>query len=311
MAHSTLKQQFEIAPRGPYSLAASIDFLSGFAPAAHKAAETANHLHLAFVADGSEQSVGVCLREEDGTVIGEMYGEASKDVVRKQVARILSLDIDGSDFSTVGEHDPVVGKLQARYPGLRPVCFYSTYEAGAWILISHRIRITQAARLKARMARELGDIVDIHGEQEYAFPAPTRLLQLESFPGLFGRKIEYLHRLAEATIAGQLDAARLRSLPQEEALEALQQLPGIGIFSAEHILLRGAGDPDYLTLNEPRLPRAVALAYHLKSEPSNQELRAISESWRPYRTWVTFLLRHMLEDETHEIASNYSGVPEN
>ena len=208
--------------------------------------------------------------------------------------------------ATVGEHDPVVGKLQARYPGLRPVCFYSTYEAGAWILISHRIRITQAARLKARMARELGDIVDIHGEQVHAFPAPTRLLQLESFPGLFGRKIEYLHRLAEATIAGQLDAARLRSLPQEEALEALQQLPGIGIFSAEHILLRGAGEPDYLTLNEPRLPRAVALAYHLKSKPSSQELRAISESWRPYRTWVTFLLRHMLEDETHEIASNYS-----
>src|SRR5207245_9539076 len=103
---------------------------------------------------------GVCLREEDGTVIGEMYGEASKDVVRKQVARILSLDIDGSDFSTVGEHDPVVGKLQARYPGLRPVCFYSTYEAGAWILISHRIRITHAPRPKDRTPRALGDSAD-------------------------------------------------------------------------------------------------------------------------------------------------------
>jgi DNA-3-methyladenine glycosylase II len=302
MAQSTLKQQFEIAPRGPFSLAASTAFLSSFAPAAHKAAGAANHLHFAFVADGSEQSVGVCLRQENGRVIGEVYGEADKNVVRKQVARILSIDIDGSDFPTVGEHDPVVGKLQARYPGLRPVCFYSPYEAGAWILISHRIRITQAARLKARMAQVLGDIVEIHGEKDHAFPAPTRLLQLGSFPGLFGRKIEYLHHLAENTIAGQLDAARLRSLPQEEALEALQQLPGIGIFSAEHILLRGAGDPDYLTLNEPRLPRAVALAYHLKSEPSSQELRAISKSWRPYRTWVTFLLRHMLEEETHEIA---------
>jgi DNA-3-methyladenine glycosylase II len=192
--------------------------------------------------------------------------------------------------------------MQARYPGLRPVCFYSTYEAGAWILISHRIRITQAARVKARIAETIGDEVDIHGEKQHAFPAPTRLLQLESFPGLFGRKIEYLHRLAEATIDGRLDAARLRSLPQEEALEALQQLPGIGIFSAEHILLRGAGDPDYLTLNEPRLPRAVAMAYNLKAEPSSEELRTISEGWRPYRTWVTFLLRLMLEDETHEIA---------
>jgi 3-methyladenine DNA glycosylase/8-oxoguanine DNA glycosylase len=44
------------------------------------------------------------------------------------------------------------------------------------------------------------------------------------------------------------------------------------------------------------------MAYDLKSEPSSEELHAISEGWRPYRTWVTFLLRHMLEEETHEIA---------
>jgi len=214
----------------------------------------------------------------------------------------LSLDVDGSAFPSVGEHDPVIGRLQTRFPGLRPLCFYSPYEAGAWILISHRIRITQAARVKAHMAEELGEALEIHGETVHAFPSPARLLQVESFPGLFGRKIEYLHHLAEATIEGRLDATHLRSIPQEQALEELQQLPGIGIFSAEHILLRGAGDPDYLTLNEPRLHRAVAMAYDLKSEPSSEELRAISEGWRPYRTWVTFLLRHMLEEETHEIA---------
>jgi DNA-3-methyladenine glycosylase II len=302
MSKSTLKQHFAITPRGPFSLAASAAFLKNFAPAAHKAATTTNHLHLAFVASGTDHAVAVCLSQEDNTVVGEMFGEADTTVVRKQVERILSIDVDGSAFPAVGEHDPVVASMQARYPGLRPVCFYSPYEAGAWILISHRIRITQAARIKARVAEELGETLDIHGETLHAFPSPTRLLQLKSFPGLFERKIEYLHRLAEATIEGRLDAARLRSLPREKALEELQQLPGIGIFSAEHILLRGAGDPDYLTLNEPRLPRAVALAYNLKSEPSSEELRAISEHWRPYRTWVTFLLRHTLEEETHEIA---------
>ena len=304
MTRSTLKQHFELTPLGPFSLAASATFLKSFAPAAHKAAASTQHLHLAFVADGSDQAVGICLSEKDSTVTGEMFGAADTAIVSRQVERILSIDVDGSTFPVVGEHDPIVGQLQAYYPGLRPVCFYSPYEAAAWVLIGHRIRITQAARVKSRIAEELGETLDIHGEKINAFPSPTRLLQLESFPGLFGRKIEYLHRLAEATIAGQLDAAHLRSLPQEKALEELQKLPGIGIFSAEHILLRGAGDPDYLTLNEPRLRRAVALAYNLKSEPSNEELHAISEGWRPYRTWVTFLLRHMLEDETHEIAGN-------
>ena len=91
-------------------------------------------------------------------------------MVRAQVARILSLDIDGRDGPRVGKRDLVMGRLQACYPGLRPVCFFSPYEAAAWALISHRIRITQAARIKARLAEELGPAVEIHGRKEHAFP---------------------------------------------------------------------------------------------------------------------------------------------
>jgi DNA-3-methyladenine glycosylase II len=75
----------------------------------------------------------------------------------------------------------------------------------------------------------------------------------------------------------------------------LQELPGIGPFSSELILLRGAGHPDYLTLLEPRFRRAVAQAYRLDHLPSDDDLRRISEPWRPYRTWVTFLLRQAAE----------------
>ena len=102
----------------------------------------------------------------------------------------------------MGKRDLVMGRLQTRYPGLRPVCFFSPYEAAAWALISHRIRITQAARIKARLAEELGPVVEIHGRKEPAFPGPSRLRQLETFPGLFGHKVEYLHQLAQATLEG-------------------------------------------------------------------------------------------------------------
>jgi hypothetical protein len=67
------------------------------------------------------------------------------------------------------------------------------------------------------------------------------------------------------------------------------------------ILLRGAGDPDYAPTAEPRLARAMAIAYDMKAPPSAADIAAISEVWKPYRTWVALLLRIMLEDETHEI----------
>jgi DNA-3-methyladenine glycosylase II len=294
--------QFVLQPLGPYSLMASATFLEGFAPAAYDGGEMAGHLHLAFVADGSEQIAGVCLRAQDSTLVGEVFGEADPTVVHAQVARILSLDIDGRDWPRVGKRDLVMGRLQARYPGLRPVCFFSPYEAAAWALISHRIRITQAAQIKARLAEELGPAVEIHGRREHAFPGPSRLMQLETFPGVFGHKVAYLHQLAQATLEGKLEATFLRALPPEQALEHLKTLHGIGDFSAQLILLRGAGEPDTLPTHEPRLGRAMTLAYGLDHLPTTQETRQIAEDWRPYRTWGSLLLRVMLEEETQEIA---------
>jgi DNA-3-methyladenine glycosylase II len=195
-----------------------------------------------------------------------------------------------------------VGELQGRYPGLRPVCFYSPYEAAAWTIIGNRIRIVQAARIKARMAEELGEPVQIRGKKERAFPGPSQLLHLDGFPGLFGRKAEYLRVLARAALEGKLEAPYLRSLPADEALAKLKELPGIGDFSAELVLVRGVGVPDLLPTHEPRLGRAVAMAYGLEESPTAEELFEFSEGWRPYRSWVGLHLRTMLEDETGEIA---------
>ena len=118
---------------------------------------------------------------------------------------------------------------------------------------------------------------------------------------LAGRKPEWLRALAHAALDGRLDAARLRAMPHEEAMADLKKLPGIGDFSAGLTLLRGAGAPDAVPAAEPRLGRAVALAYGLPGPATPEQIRAISERWRPYRTWVTLLLRAQLEYSTGEI----------
>lgn len=288
--------RFEIQPQGPYSLAASIQFLEGFTPAGRERTGATADLDLAFVADGGNDVAGVRVRADGDAVVGEVYGTADADVVRAQVARILSLDVDGRGFPAVGERDPIIGRLQARYPGLRPVCFYSPYEAGAWALLSHRVRMTQAARIKNRIAEEFGSVVAIAGTPHSAFPAPADLAQVATIPGVAERKANYLRHLARAAVDGQLDAVRLRAMPATEALADLKTLPGIGDFSAQLILLRGAGAPDELPSHEPRLARAIARAYGLDEPAAPAEVAALTDRWRPYRTWASFLLRADFED---------------
>ena len=106
----------------------------------------------------------------------------------------------------------------------------------------------------------------------------------------------------EAALDGQAHAARLRAMPVEEASADLEKLPGIGDFSAGlSTLLRGANAPDAVPNAEPRLARAIALAYGLPGPATPEQVQRISENWRPYRTWVTLLLRIQLEYETGEI----------
>jgi DNA-3-methyladenine glycosylase II len=285
---------FTLCARGPYSLEASARFLEGFAPAAQAAAES-GHTHWAFAADDGSSHVGVCLQPSDKGVALEVIG-GDGPAVRDQVERILSLDADGDEFAAVGRRDPVVGRMQERLAGLRPVLFFTPYEAAAWAAISHRIRLPQAAAMKQRLQREVGVEVVIHGERRPAFPSPERVLAAGVLPGLPERKAANLRGVAEAALAGRLDATRLRSLPADEALAELQTLPGIGPFYAQLILIRGVGSRDFLPTAESRLRRAVALAYDI-DEPTQERIEEIAESWRPFRSWVAFLLRVSLQDQ--------------
>ncbi len=291
--------------QGPFSLAASTRFLEGFTPASYDHGPD-DVLRLAFPADDNQHVVGCALTQGEGAdaaVTADITlrtgqdasaaSQAQRMAVHAQIARILSLDVDGTGFPAVGDRDRVAAGLQADYPGLRPVCFYSPYEAAAWTIIGNRIRMTQAAAIKATLARDHGQAVDVAGETLHAFPTPDVLRNLAHIPGLTDIKVERLHALADATLAGDLDATALRAQPPDQALRALQKLPGIGPFSAELILIRGAGHPDVFPLAEPRVHQAMATEYGLDATAAEDPARlaAIAENWSPYRSWVALLLR--------------------
>ncbi|MDQ3540495.1 MAG: DNA-3-methyladenine glycosylase 2 family protein [Chloroflexota bacterium] len=304
--HAVVEQvagTFEIRARGPFSFRASVRFLEGFAPAAYDRADRAG-LRLAFPADGTWETAGAWIvpMDDDAGVIIETTGGGDAERVRDQVARILSLDVDGTGYDGVIDRDPVLRSLWVRYEGLRPVLFHSPYEAAAWAIIGNRIRITQAARIKTRMADDLGDQLVIAGEPVAAFPAPERLSCLEGFPGLSERKIGFLRSLGDAATAGHLALESLRSLSPEAARQHLKELPGIGDFSAELIMIRAVGEIDRVPVTESRCAGAVQRFYELDHEPDPDQNRAISDRWQPFRSWVSVMLRAALEDAaTHEI----------
>jgi DNA-3-methyladenine glycosylase II len=287
----------DVPVQGPFDLTASARFLEGFAPAARAdAAAGPGELRLAFPVAPSWRPVGVLVTQAapNGPVRMAVHGDPSDvDHAAAAARRILSLDVDGTDFAAVGARDPVVGDLQARYPGLRPVAFHSPYEAACFAIIGHRIRMVQAATIKRKLAMELGSPVDVHGVVLPSFPPPAVLRAMPRVPMVSETKSDRLKAIAEAAEAGRLDAAELRSMPLAEALVRLRTLPGIGVFSSELVLLRGAGHPDGFPEAETRLHEEMRRVYPVSTKA---ELREVADEWRPFRTWVSLLFRVRREE---------------
>jgi len=308
MMNPTATTTFRIDPVGAYSLEESAGFIGGWHPAPADSPGEPGHLHLAFLTDRGWAPVGVCLTQPDGGAVqGVVYGDAEVSEVRAQVARILSLDVDGRDWPEVGTRDPVVGMLQRMFPGFRPVNWSNAYEAAAWCLMSSRITMRQAQAVKERMSRELGHEVLIHGHRLWIFPSPERLARLQSFPGLFGRKVEYLSALGRSALAGALATEDLRRLPAPESLARLRTLLGIGEFGSQLIRLRALGAVDEMPTMERRLASAARVAYGLPAEPDGAAMAELSESWRPYRMWVCVHLRRSVADGAGMVHTRASG----
>ena len=278
--------RFSFQPVGAFSLAEAKRFLDGF-PAADSP-PGAEDVTWAFLGDEGEP-VAVRVRQTPARVTVEVLA-APGDLgrLRSQVARMFALDHDGRPFDALDE--PVISRLRAQRPGLRPVLFPTPYEAAVWAILSHRTQFTQARNLRTWLAELHGTTVTVEGVDHRTSVPPERLVDLRRLPGLPGPKLPWLRAVARAALEGDLDPEHLLAMEPDTALKDLQRIDGIGPFSAELVLTRGAGHPDVFARREPLLARLMTRHYGL-ADPSPADLARIADAWRPRRSWVSFLLR--------------------
>jgi DNA-3-methyladenine glycosylase II len=281
---------FTIRPDGPFSLAEAATF--GFGQRA--GGDWDGVMRLAFCLDGYRDQVAAEVRQDEtGVVHAVVHGPPGAGLARiqSQVARVLSLDHDGREFSRIGERDPVIGRLQAAAPGLRPPLFYSPYEAAVWSVMSSRRPARQMMQVRDRLARAHGSVFSLAGEELAALPTPDQLLAVSAFPGLPADRMPRLHGVARAALDGRLDAGRLLDLGPERAMTELQALDGIGPFYSSLIVVRGTGFTDVLPVREPRVLDLAARLYQLDELPTEAGFRALAQPWKPFRTWAVVLIR--------------------
>ena len=123
-----------------------------------------------------------------------------------------------------------------------------------------------------------------------AYPHPAKVVRLKQEQlgavGLSRQKSAYVQNVATYWMDNQLKATCWEKLPDDDVVELLTQIKGVGTWSAQMILMFTLKRPDVFPLNDLGIRNAIIKRYRLRSKGKTLDDRIlqIAESWRPYRT---------------------------
>ena len=186
--------------------------------------------------------------------------------------------------------DPVLARLIDDRPDFDPRAWMTQlppmdlYGALLFQIIGQQLSVPATRRTLARIQALFGGHL----------PTPAELLAVDPSQlreaGLSWRKVSTLRDLAERMTDGRLDQDVLSTLPDDELLADLTAIPGIGPWTVQGAMLIALRREDVVLPGDLALRKAVQAAYRLDHLPSQQEVLAIAEKWRPYRSLATSYL---------------------
>lgn len=108
--------------------------------------------------------------------------------------------------------------------------------------------------------------------------------------GVSGPKVRYLYDLAERVGDGRLDLAILDGHPDEEVIEAITAVKGLGRWSAEMFLIFRLNRPDVWPIDDLGIVKGLQKLYKMKKPPKPRTMVRLAQPWRPYRSVAAWYL---------------------
>jgi DNA-3-methyladenine glycosylase II len=178
-------------------------------------------------------------------------------------------------LDALAELEPAIAAALARAGYPEPRISERGYQTLLRAIVGQQVSVAAAASMWAKLTGLVGDP-----------PAPEALIGASDetlrAAGLSRMKAAYARSLAEEVVSGRLDFGNL-PVDDEEAIAELVRVKGIGRWTAEIYLLFAEGRPDIWPAGDLAVQIETGRIFGLDDKPSEREIRALSERWRPHR----------------------------
>ena len=186
------------------------------------------------------------------------------------------------------KRDRILAKIIPRFPDIWLTTRGNPFITLARSICGQQISVKAAASVWQRVLLDCG---------KRPTPASVQKAGLERLraAGLSGRKAEYILDLSLHFSNKRVQPAKWTRMPDEDIIEELTAIRGIGRWTAEMFLIFNLQRPDILPLDDVGLLKAISLHYFSGEPVSRFEAREVAQGWQPFRTVATWYLWRSLD----------------
>jgi DNA-3-methyladenine glycosylase II len=214
---------------------------------------------------------------------GHIRGRAQGGVDRWAAGRALLREVD-----------PRMAELVDAQPGLDPDRLFDGLPSDLWGAL-----VLQVIGQQLSLAAAAAILTRLEALHDGRMPTPAELLATDAGTlrgiGMSRAKAEYLHDLAARLEDGRLELDRLCTLDDDAARTALTQVKGVGRFTADGVLMLALRRPDVWPAADLALRRTVERTWGLDPPASVEQVDALGDRFRPWRTLAAAYLYSSVE----------------
>ncbi|MEE9366393.1 MAG: hypothetical protein V3W44_06880 [Dehalococcoidales bacterium] len=213
---------------------------------------------------------------------------------RQRIGWMLGIDRDIKSFCRMAASDRALAPLVRGLWGLHIPHAASVYEALIQAILGQQISAHVARKLRTDLIETYGPTLEVAGAIYHSFPRPDALVSagvdgLRAL-GFSARKSEYIIDISSGVVTGQLDLEGLHAFSDEEVIRMLTGLRGVGLWTAQWLLIRALGRDDGFPHDDLALCRVLGQLLNKGKPLKPEEALECSSRWSPYRSYVTAYL---------------------
>jgi DNA-3-methyladenine glycosylase II len=221
--------------------------------------------------------------------------EEDKKTAENTVKALFSLDLDLNPFYETVKDDKIMARLTRELWGLKNPTTPTVFEALVDSIVEQQISLKVANSIENKITKKFGGTLDLEGNTYYVYPTPQNMASasIEEIRqcGLSLRKAEYIKEVSTLITQGKLDLEKPRNYERtEQIIQELDEIRGIGIWTAELTMLRGMQRLEALPADDLGLRRVISHYYCDGKMITGVEARQIAKVWGNWKGLAAYYL---------------------